>query len=304
MSAVSGHALRVACRKGLIDNPLLWRDPGHHAPCTESQLDAWIAYVESKLVQAEEGFEKAVLVREPPGWATVYAVAMFELEQADFGVAAEMGERRVPHSLVEFGSGLVYLPDPVANGPLRECGPRASVADRASFAKAVSDQTGMMRQFQGSARELLNLGVNADDGNAWGETSLMQAAGAHEQDVVFFLLKANADPNAQTLAGATALHHAVQSGQDQEVLETARVLLDSGADCNRPNHWGFTALHVAAFRGLLRTCALLTERGADKRLQDAHGHAAGHYASEQFCGRNIDGTLQYVASLANMLRVG
>jgi uncharacterized protein len=69
------------------------------------------------------------------------------------------------------------------------------------------------------------------------------------------------DPNLGDRRGFTPLHSAAQEG----ALDTARVLLDHGAEVDKVNIYGNTTLFVAAFnsRGRGDIIALLRERGAD-----------------------------------------
>jgi uncharacterized protein len=54
----------------------------------------------------------------------------------------------------------------------------------------------------------------------------------------------------------------------------ARVLLDHGADPNRPGEDGFTALHAAAQSGDEELARLLLEHGADPSMTTADGRRA------------------------------
>lgn len=75
--------------------------------------------------------------------------------------------------------------------------------------------------------------------------------------------------------GATALHHAIKSGQKLVV----RALVHAGADVNSPNRYGVTALHLASVCGDLDSMRLLREHHALASLPDAYGFTAMHGAS-------------------------
>ena len=55
-------------------------------------------------------------------------------------------------------------------------------------------------------------------------------------------------------------------------LETARCLLDHGADVNRTSNSGYTALHYAAAYGRLPVVRLLRQRGADPQIKNTDGY--------------------------------
>lgn len=75
--------------------------------------------------------------------------------------------------------------------------------------------------------------------------------------------------------GWTPLHCAVRAGQ----VETARFLLDRGADVNRIGDDGLTPLHVAVSVG---TARLLVERGADLNAASVDGRTPLHTASSSW----------------------
>lgn len=65
-------------------------------------------------------------------------------------------------------------------------------------------------------------------------------------------------------AHATLLEHAASRGQP----ETIKVLLDLGAEVDRPNRRGETALMHAAFKGSLPAVKVLLEAGADPKARN------------------------------------
>jgi ankyrin repeat protein len=70
--------------------------------------------------------------------------------------------------------------------------------------------------------------------------------------------------------GSTPLHCAAWHGH----VETARFLLDAGADINDHNqngHWGTTPLHAAAHGDQRAVAELLIARGADIRAKNLNG---------------------------------
>jgi len=132
------------------------------------------------------------------------------------------------------------------------------------------------------------------------QTALMWAAAQRHPDVVRVLLENGADVKARTIVrrltvmldqgppgvktaaehahaiaagGSTALLFASMSGD----IESARLLLDRGADVNDTAADGNSALVVAAFQGNGALARLLLERGADPNAAGA-GYSALHAA--------------------------
>jgi ankyrin repeat protein len=77
--------------------------------------------------------------------------------------------------------------------------------------------------------------------------------------------------------GFTALHFAAQQG----VVESARVLLDAGADVNSSHPEHGSPLVIAIASGHEDMAKFLLERGADPNIKDAWGIAPLHYALHQ-----------------------
>ena len=125
-----------------------------------------------------------------------------------------------------------------------------------------------------------------------GQTALMWAVSEGHLAVVQLLIEAGADVNARSIAktvvrgllqpetltveeGAfTPLHFAARQGD----LESARLLLDSGANVNARTVDGLTALLVATVRGHTTLAKLLLEKGADPNVANS-GFAAIHWAA-------------------------
>ncbi|KAI0289225.1 hypothetical protein BC826DRAFT_634504 [Russula brevipes] len=110
------------------------------------------------------------------------------------------------------------------------------------------------------------------------ETALYYAALCGLRDVAEYLIVAHAeDANAECGRHGSPLHAAVYMGH----LDTARVLLDRGADVNLGNQDGGTPLVTAYNRRNLKTMALLLEHGADPDVQyDSCGSISHDAASE------------------------
>ena len=118
-------------------------------------------------------------------------------------------------------------------------------------------------------RALLDAGANVNYAGKWGSTPLMCAKSAV---VARMLLEAGAEPNAATIpnghgirAGGTALMEAAQRGDTESVA----LLLKYGADMERRNVEGHTALILAARNGPNATTRLLIDAGANVGLREA-----------------------------------
>ncbi len=128
----------------------------------------------------------------------------------------------------------------------------------------------------------------AQDG--YGRTPLHRAAAAEadEQDStgakVKLLLSEGLDPNAQQTDGMflgggegdTPLHKAVQSRGDS-AKETAKLLVEHGADLDLRNEHGATPLHFSSGR---QTAELLLDNGADLNAEDSEGRTPLHRVAE------------------------
>lgn len=130
-----------------------------------------------------------------------------------------------------------------------------------------------------SAKLLVAAGAKVNDADAWGVSATTLAAHSGFRDLVEFLLKMGADPNAAP-NGFTALHEAVMR-RDEEMVA---VLLDHGADPNSPlgtwtptrrsaEDWHFEASVIGATPFWLaarflepRVMRLLVQHGADPKF--------------------------------------
>jgi len=139
--------------------------------------------------------------------------------------------------------------------------------------------------------------VNAKE-RAHQQTALMWAAAERHPDVVRLLVAAHADVRARSLtyaqtvvgeqtqrAGREELNYTVQRGGATPLLfaaragdaESARLLLDAGADANDAQPDGVSALVLAAHSGSGQVAAVLLERGADPNALGG-GYTALHAA--------------------------
>ena len=88
---------------------------------------------------------------------------------------------------------------------------------------------------------------------------LIYGAADHDSKAVLALLEKGTDANAPfPIVGTRALMVAAAHGHK----DTARALLDAGADVNAEDFTGWTALHAAAFNGDPEIVQLLLEHGA------------------------------------------
>src|SRR4030095_3162494 len=114
-----------------------------------------------------------------------------------------------------------------------------------------------------------------------GATPLFLAAEVNNLDVIEALVEAGADPLLATERGTTPLIMAVGGGTDVQrerspeeratAIETAKFLVERGADVNAAGQYGWTALHAAAYQGLNDLIAYLVSKGARIDQMDEFG---------------------------------
>jgi uncharacterized protein len=114
-----------------------------------------------------------------------------------------------------------------------------------------------------------------------GATPLLLAAEVNNLDVIKVLVEGGADPLLTTDQGTTALILASGAGTDVQrarsleeramALETAKYLLEHGANVNAAGQFGWTALHAATYQGLNDVIEFLVSKGAKMDAFDQLG---------------------------------
>jgi ankyrin repeat protein len=94
-----------------------------------------------------------------------------------------------------------------------------------------------------------------------GRRPLNWAALSNKPEAVKLLIALKAPLQAVNLTGFTALHHAAEVG----ALESARVLLEAGADATQQNNAGETPADVAISRGFLELGLILKGTAPPKK---------------------------------------
>jgi ankyrin len=117
-----------------------------------------------------------------------------------------------------------------------------------------------------------------------GATPLFLAAEVNNLDVIKALVEAEADPLIATERGTTPLMMAAGAGTDVQrarepaeravAVETAKFLVDHGANVNDAGQYGWTALHAAAYQGLNDVIEYLVSKGAKIDQKDEFGQTA------------------------------
>jgi ankyrin repeat protein len=117
-----------------------------------------------------------------------------------------------------------------------------------------------------------------------GATPLFLAAEVNNLDVIKALVEAGADPLLPTERGTTPLIMAAGGGTDVQrerapeeratAVETAKFLVEHGADVNAAGQYGWTALHAAAYQGINPVIEYLVSKGARIDQKDEFGQTA------------------------------
>jgi ankyrin repeat protein len=114
-----------------------------------------------------------------------------------------------------------------------------------------------------------------------GATPLALAAEVNNLEAVKALVEGGADPLIATEQGTTPLILASGAGTDVQrarpleeratAVQTARYLVEHGADVNAAGQFGWTALHAASYQGLNDLVAYLASKGAKLDTMDQLG---------------------------------
>jgi uncharacterized protein len=114
-----------------------------------------------------------------------------------------------------------------------------------------------------------------------GATPLALAAEVNNLDAIKVLVAGGADPNIPTAMGSTPLMLAAGAATDVQrarsieerglAVETARYLVEHGADVNAVGEFGWTPLHAASYQGLTDVIELLVSKGAKLETKDKLG---------------------------------
>lgn len=125
-------------------------------------------------------------------------------------------------------------------------------------------------------RRLIELGVDVNAKNSYGESPLYIAAKVSNAEVIQALLEGKADPKSLTNDGATPLHSAART----DTPEIIKVLIDAGVPIDGAMNDGWQPIHVSAEAGNLETLKKFIELGADKNATTAEGKTPLDIATE------------------------
>jgi ankyrin repeat protein len=104
---------------------------------------------------------------------------------------------------------------------------------------------------------------------------LLAHAGSGNTSTVRDLIARGANPNyPDAEQGDRPLHRAAMEGR----TETARALIELGADVNAADNFGWRPLHWAADGGHMDMIRLLIQKGAQANAADSDNQTAAHWA--------------------------
>ena len=123
-----------------------------------------------------------------------------------------------------------------------------------------------------TVRKMLEQGADPNVQDNSGYTALMYACRNGEPEMIQMLLDAKADLYVQDNSGETALTTACSNPRGNRDVITA--LITAGAELDKRNNNGMTALMYLARNGYTGLMKLLIKDGADMNIKDAQGRTA------------------------------
>jgi len=116
--------------------------------------------------------------------------------------------------------------------------------------------------------------ADIDTRDDMGRTPLMGAVTDSLPEIVSFLLKNGANPNAQMNEGLSPVHGIALQSADIDTttrLAIARAVIDAGGNINIQSDGGLAPLHLAPLSGKSDVIHFLAENGADLEAEDSDG---------------------------------
>jgi uncharacterized protein len=197
-------------------------------------------------------------------------------------IASTMGQPAIVEALLNKGADIHYRDDNSFTALHAAVRDSDYGEDREQRARAVAtvkvllahgaDPNARLHQEKPSVRAL-------DEVEFEGATPLALAAEVNNLDAIKLMVDAGADPNIPTVHGTTALMLASGAATDVQrarsieersmAVQTAKYLLEHGADVNAAGQFGWTALHSASYQGITDLIEFLVSKGAKIEAMDS-----------------------------------
>jgi uncharacterized protein len=197
------------------------------------------------------------------------------------GIASTMGQPAIVEALLAKGADIKHR-DGNSFTPLHSAVRDSDYgADREQRVRAVAtvkvllahgaDPNARIHQEKPTVRAL-------DEVEFEGATPIALAAEVNNLEAIKSMVDAGGDPNIPTAHGTTPLMLASGAATDVQrarsieerglAINTARYLVDHGADVNAAGQFGWTALHSATYQGITDLMEFLLSKGADINAMD------------------------------------
>jgi ankyrin len=160
-------------------------------------------------------------------------------------------------------------------------GARIDDADPDPFPRTALNMAANSHQYE-AATFLVEHGANVNASRPGEFTPLSRVAYYGQTELVRLMLQRGADPNRPCLGGETALLQAIFHPPHADV---ARLLLEAGADPNQPDEDGELPLNWAVRNGYFEAAQVLLEYGADPDRLSGPRDAPSPTASMMVYGR-------------------
>lgn len=210
------------------------------------------------------------------------------------GLALWTEHKDLAHYLISQGSSLMHRNDDGSS--LLHLASRANYPDIVEFlldngldvnAKNKSGDTALhtttFSDCDKAAKVLIRRGANINAKSSSDITPILWSASYDSPKVLKLLLQAGADPNAPgAYDGALPLGSACHYSDKGKIPESVKVLLANGANVNKKDASGRTALHWAvSWHGGIPLIEFLLKKGANPMINDSSGKHALDIASEK-----------------------